>query len=343
MQIQRYALTSYLHALHPDHHAAARRIDCRGHRHQPARPVGDQVQTDQDIIEVETNKATMNVAAPCSGRVEKLLVKLGESYPVGAVLGFLEASAEDAARLGWMCRLPATPAGSRARGASLHGGGTTDYAEQERSADCARPARAGQRRRRQLYVAAHEGAHDGAGPARGRPCGPARQRRRRARHHPGFREVHRPTSRNTSSARHPRCAWPWPTRCGAVGPGPSRPWRCPSVSMPCWQHRKACRSQARSRALCALRALALALSENSAPAGRLIGNKIVHPTSIDVGFAVEAEEGVLVPVIRNADKRPLKDLVKRYNELVELARQRKLPPTPPAARLPPSRTSAPSA
>jgi pyruvate/2-oxoglutarate dehydrogenase complex dihydrolipoamide acyltransferase (E2) component len=62
--------------------------------------VGDQVNTDQDIIEVETNKATMNVAAPCPGRLEKFLVKLNESYAVGAVLGYLEASAADAARLG---------------------------------------------------------------------------------------------------------------------------------------------------------------------------------------------------------------------------------------------------
>src|SRR6266404_1498233 len=62
--------------------------------------VGDQVRTDQDIIEVETNKAAMNVAAPCPGRVEKFLITLNESYPVGAVLGYLEASAEDAARLG---------------------------------------------------------------------------------------------------------------------------------------------------------------------------------------------------------------------------------------------------
>src|SRR5436190_24205259 len=63
-------------------------------------PAGDQVQADQDIIEVETNKATMNVAAPCPGRVEKFLVKLNESYPVGAVLGYLQASQEDASRLG---------------------------------------------------------------------------------------------------------------------------------------------------------------------------------------------------------------------------------------------------
>ena len=31
-------------------------------------PVGNQVETDQDIIEVETSKATMNVASPCPGR-----------------------------------------------------------------------------------------------------------------------------------------------------------------------------------------------------------------------------------------------------------------------------------
>src|SRR5256886_17038354 len=62
--------------------------------------VGDPINVDQDVIEVETNKATMNVTSPCRGRVEKLFVKLNESYPVGAVLGYLEASAEDAARLG---------------------------------------------------------------------------------------------------------------------------------------------------------------------------------------------------------------------------------------------------
>ena len=78
-------------------------------------------------------------------------------------------------------------------------------------------------------------------------------------------------------------------------------------------------------ALYALRALAVALGENSAPAGRLVGESIVHPPSVDIGFAVEADDGVLVPVIRNADQFPLDDLVSRYNRLVELARQRRLP------------------
>ena len=32
--------------------------------------VGDPVAADQDVIEVETNKATMNVSSPCSGKVD---------------------------------------------------------------------------------------------------------------------------------------------------------------------------------------------------------------------------------------------------------------------------------
>jgi len=54
-------------------------------------------------------------------------------------------------------------------------------------------------------------------------------------------------------------------------------------------------------ALYALRALAIALAENSAPAGRLVGNKIVHPSSIDVGFAVEAEDAGTVSEILCAE------------------------------------------
>ncbi len=119
----------------------------------------------------------------------------------------------------------------------------------------------------------------------------------------------------------------------AVADAMRRSWTRPLATValpvcldPVLAHRKSCDPKP-GPALYALRALAIALAENSAPAGRLVGNHIVHPTSIDVGFAVEAEDGVLVPVLREVDKRPLSELVDRYNELVELARQRRLPPT----------------
>ena len=77
--------------------------------------------------------------------------------------------------------------------------------------------------------------------------------------------------------------------------------------------------------LYAMRALAIAISENTAVAGRLIGTKIVHPNAIDIGFAVEADDGVLVPVIRNVDQKSLAELQPPYEDLVRLARERRLP------------------
>jgi hypothetical protein len=111
---------------------------------------------------------------------------------------------------------------------------------------------------------------------------------------------------------------------------------------PLFAYRKVARPKP-GPALYALRALAVALAENSAPPAGWSATKSSIPSAIDVGFAVEAEDGVLVPVIRNADQKPLKDLIAPYNELVELARERKLPPTPPAVPSPPSPISAPSA
>jgi pyruvate/2-oxoglutarate dehydrogenase complex dihydrolipoamide acyltransferase (E2) component len=77
-------------------------------------------------------------------------------------------------------------------------------------------------------------------------------------------------------------------------------------------------------ALYVLRALAIALAENPALGGRLIGRRIVHPEAIDIGFAVEVDDGVMVPVIRNADGRTLDQLLDPYSELVGKARARKL-------------------
>src|SRR5436190_23044572 len=59
---------------------------------------GDEVVDDQEIIEVETNKAVMGVTTPCKGKIDKITIEVKETYPIGTVLGYVEASAEDAAR-----------------------------------------------------------------------------------------------------------------------------------------------------------------------------------------------------------------------------------------------------
>ena len=78
--------------------------------------------------------------------------------------------------------------------------------------------------------------------------------------------------------------------------------------------------------LYAVRAVALALAENPKAAAKLIGNRVVQSSSIDIGIAVEAEDGIMVPVIRAADKTSLADLTTKYQELVDLARKRRISP-----------------
>ena len=61
---------------------------------------GEKVVADQEIMEVETNKAVMGVTTPCAGEVAKIDAQVKETYPIGTVLGSIEASEEDAARFG---------------------------------------------------------------------------------------------------------------------------------------------------------------------------------------------------------------------------------------------------
>src|ERR1700716_1929756 len=58
---------------------------------------GETVVADQEIIEVETNKAVMGVTTPCKGKIDKITAQVKETYPIGAVLGYVEASEADAA------------------------------------------------------------------------------------------------------------------------------------------------------------------------------------------------------------------------------------------------------
>jgi pyruvate/2-oxoglutarate dehydrogenase complex dihydrolipoamide acyltransferase (E2) component len=285
--------------------------------------VGDFVKTDQDIIEVETSKATMSVTATCPGRVEKLLVKLNESYPVGAILGYLEATVEDAARLGLDGPAPEKNGEEANADSDAASKGHTELHRktvQPTVRGLPVPASASgasymspRMKARMIELGLH--AADLAGlPGSGAAGRVTIQDFEKFIANLERHQLSQASSMRVAVADAMRRSWTRPLATVAL----------PACFDPLLVHRKTLDPKP-GPALYALRALAVALAENSAPAGRLIGSKIVHPTSIDVGFAVEAEDGVLVPVIRNADKRPLKDLVLRYNELIELAHKRKLP------------------
>lgn len=58
---------------------------------------GDMATKDDNVVEIETDKATVEVSAPITGRVIKVLKGKGESALVGEVIGLMEAVAADAA------------------------------------------------------------------------------------------------------------------------------------------------------------------------------------------------------------------------------------------------------
>ena len=289
--------------------------------------VGDRVEADKDLLEVETNKAVMGVTAPCGGILRELTATIGESYAVGATLGYLEISEEDAERLGLNDAPPApVEKPKKKKSPGISGAAEAESIKPSRKSveptvsGLPVPAHAGgasflsprmKARMAELGLHAADLAGVAGSGAGGRVTIDDLER--------FLQDLERNTISPASSMRV------------AVADAMRRSWTRPlaTVVLPVQldillAHRKLQTVKA-GPALYALRALAIALSEMPTVAGRLIGDRVIHPRSIDIGFAVEAEDGVLVPVIRHADQSPLADLVERYNRLVDLARARRLP------------------
>ncbi|GIW98438.1 MAG: dihydrolipoamide acetyltransferase component of pyruvate dehydrogenase complex [Pirellulaceae bacterium] len=56
---------------------------------------GDQVQAEQPLLELETDKATVTVPSPAAGKITKLLVKPGQTVAVGEVIASLDTAGTD--------------------------------------------------------------------------------------------------------------------------------------------------------------------------------------------------------------------------------------------------------
>ncbi len=305
---------------------------------------GDKVSADQEIIEVETDKAVMGVTTPCPGEIAKIDAEVKGTYAVGAVLGYVEASDADAAR--FQKRAPQPPQGDVAK----------EVPGREEESAKAVKTQDGSGSHFQVDEAGlppvAAGSHfqvDQAGvlpvPAGTKGAGylSPRIRARMAELQltqadlagiAGSGSAGRVTIKDLEKflgwnrRSNPRKK-PSAIRTG-VADAMRRSWTRPLATVglsvcldPVLQDR-AKRDPKPGPALYALRALALALAEQPNAAARLIGGRAIRSESIDIGVAVEAQDGIMVPVIRNADKTSLADLTSRYTELVDLARRRRL-------------------
>ncbi len=294
--------------------------------------VGDVVRTDQEIIEVETNKAVMGVTTLCDGIVSELRAQEGISYSVGTLLGLLDVTEEEIVRTGVesMEAIEAKRAASNQAADSPKTETNLHFALDDDDYEEA-PA----------VVPSVKGLPVPTGVLGAHYISP----RMRARMDDlGIREADisaivgtgaggRVTVEDLERFLDYLDAWPSsqasPMRL-AVADAMRRSWTRPlaTVGMPVLldrvlDHRRA-QSPKPGLTLYLLRAFALALAENPTTAGYLIGDKVVHPRSFDIGVAVQVEDGVVVPVVRKVDQKSLAELVAEYDDLVDRARRRRL-------------------
>jgi pyruvate/2-oxoglutarate dehydrogenase complex dihydrolipoamide acyltransferase (E2) component len=292
--------------------------------------VGDAVRTDQEIIEVETNKAVMGVTTLCDGIVSEIRAVEGVSYSVGSLLGLLEVTVEEVARTGVdtlesmdakkVAEQEQKPAGEE----NLHFALDGDSYEENPS-----------------IIPSVKGLPVPTGVMGAHYISP----RMRARMDDlGLREADISAVVGTGAGGRVTVedlerfldyleAWPSvaasPMRL-AVADAMRRSWTRPlaTVGLPLLldrvlDHRRE-QSPKPGLTLYLLRALALALTEQPMTAGYLIGERVVHPRSFDIGVAVQVEDGVVVPTVREVDRKSLSELIAEYDDLVDRARRRRL-------------------
>ncbi len=292
--------------------------------------VGDKLVADQDVIEVETNKATMDVTTLCGGIVRQLLVEEGVSYPVGTVLGLLDVTEDEAARTGVVQTAePGEP--SETISTADKEGPRAHFATPEGEA---REPRKVEPSIRGLSVpAGMKGAHY-LSPRMKARMDELGLRAADISAIVGSGSGGRVTVEDLEQFLEYISSWPHsqasPMRL-SVADSMRRSWTRPLASVGRPVALENLLSYRRSLdpkpplTIFLLRAFGKALAEEPATAGYLIGEQIVYPRAFDIGVAVQVEDGVLVPVLRKVDTRTVEELMEEYLDLVRRARERRVP------------------
>ena len=262
---------------------------------------GDEVAEDQPLVEIQTDKTTVEIPSPAAGRVARIFVGEGEVVPVGTVLVVIgengtgafaagdlgteaapealvaDPAAEPAARAVAPTRVQATPLVRRVA--------------QELGVELAAVAPTGPGGRvTEADVRAAAGARDTVSQASG---GDRREK---------VRGVRRQIVEHLTRAHREIPAVTYVEECdfSAV----ELELLLPTV----------------------LRATALSLREFPELNARLDGDEIVYLDRYDIGVAVQTDDGLVVPVVRGCDSRSVAELRGEIDALAERARARKLAP-----------------
>ncbi len=316
---------------------------------------GDKIETGQTLAEVETDKATVEMEAYTNGTLRKLIAKEGDTIPVGAMIAVIgspdedisalveggpagtPAPAEKPARPGPAA--PAAPAARPAPAAARRPAPAPAPAEKPAPAPAAVPTGAPEEGRGlrasplALRMAADAGIDvgtlQGTGP-QGRiikrdieaaleqtkapvaaPAAPAQPVGE-------VQEIELSSMRRTIAKRLVQSKAPVPHFYLTVDVRMER----------AWEAYQALRAENYPVSLndVVVKATASALRRHPEINASFAGDRVRQFTRVHIGMAVALEDGLITPVIRDADTKSLLDIAQEARELAERARARRLQP-----------------
>jgi pyruvate/2-oxoglutarate dehydrogenase complex dihydrolipoamide acyltransferase (E2) component len=246
---------------------------------------GQEVAEDDPLVEIQTDKTTVEIPSPAAGKVARIMVAEGDVVPVGTVLVVI---GEDGAAPTAEATPREAPAAepSRVRATPL-----VRKIAQELGVDLETVEATGPQGR------VTEDDVRRAATSGGQAPGPGPEGRREP-----LRGVRRLIAEHMTRAHREVPPVTWVEECdfGNV----DLKLLVPTL----------------------LKATAAALKEFPELNARLEGDEIVYLDRSDLGVAVQTDQGLVVPVVRDCDSRPLEELAANVERLAEAARAGTLTP-----------------
>jgi pyruvate dehydrogenase E2 component (dihydrolipoamide acetyltransferase) len=245
--------------------------------------VGQEIAEDDPLVEVQTDKTTVEIPSPAAGTVARILVEEGQIVPVGTVLVVIGEDGAGPAPAEEQPRAEPTPQQevARADDAKVRATPLVRKIARELGVDLGSVQGTGPQGR-----ITEEDVRGGASPAEGRRE-PLRGVRRLIAEH--LTRAHREV---------PPVTWVEEADFGNVELG--------------------------LLVATTLKAVAATLKEFPELNARLEGDAIVYLDRYDLGFAVQTEQGLVVPVVRDVDSRSLEEIDAEVRRLADDARAGRL-------------------
>jgi pyruvate dehydrogenase E2 component (dihydrolipoamide acetyltransferase) len=247
---------------------------------------GQEIAEDDPLVEIQTDKTTVEIPSPAGGRVARILVQEGDVVPVGTVLVVIGEDGDVADAAVSRGQAPGPVPTGRVRATPL-----VRKVAQELGVDLERLEGTGPGGRvteEDVRRAARSG---------GQAPGPVQEGRRER-----LRGVRRLIAEHMARAHREVAPVTWVEECDFE------------------------RVQLDKLVATTLRATALALREHPELNARLEGEEIVYLDRYDLGVAVQTEQGLVVPVVRGCERRSIDELDADVRRLAEAARSGRLAP-----------------